>query len=207
MGKQRAGKTLERSTVKKAAEKTIRVTCRGAGSLPLDVIEEFQGSLKSRTKKDIEKIIKSILKWGFTFPIFVWENKGRNLTIDGHGRIKALTELRRRGYDLPLFPVVYIEAAGEAEAKEKLLQQNSHYGKITREGLIEFLGDLEIEMDDFSLPDITVSIDNEGSAAKYQEKIELILECASEDQAAELYGEFKDRGIKCRISTIYEGNG
>jgi hypothetical protein len=188
---------------KTAEQKTIRITCRGAGTLPLDHIEEFQGSLKIRTKKDIEKIIKSILKWGFTFPLFIWEHKGRNLTIDGHGRLVALAELRKQGYNLPPFPVVYIEAADEAEAKEKLLQQNSHYGKITQEGLVEFLGGLEINMEELSLPDITIKVDDlSPAAAKYKEKFELVLECADENQAAQLYGEFRERGIKCRISTL-----
>jgi hypothetical protein len=202
MAKQKTGKTPEHPAVKKTGEKTVRVTCRGAGTLPLDAIEEFQGNLKKRTKKDIEKIIKSILKWGFTFPFFVWENGGRNLTIDGHGRIIALGELRGQGYNLPPFPVVYIEAANEAEAKEKLLQQNSHYGTITREGLIEFVGDLEINMEELSLPDITIETSSEAKAVQYQEKIELILECADENHAAQLYDEFKERGIKCRISTL-----
>jgi hypothetical protein len=185
-----------------ASKKTIAVTCQGAGTLPLDRIEEFQGGLKARTKKDIEKIIKSILKWGFTFPFFVWKHEGRYHTIDGHGRILALVELRKKDYDLPPFPVVYIEAANEAEAKEKLLQQNSHYGKITREGLIEFMGDLEIDLEDYSLPNITVKLDDAGSSVKYQEKTELIIECSDENQAAGLYGEMKERGIKCRISTL-----
>jgi hypothetical protein len=203
MGKQIAVKTPERPAAEKPAAKTVRITCRGAGTLPLDAIEEFQGNLKRRTKKDIEKIIKSILKLGFSFPFVVWEHGGRNYTIDGHGRIIALGELRKKGYNLPPFPVVYIEAANEAEAKEKLLQQNSHYGKITKEGLVEFLGDLEIDMGELALPDITVDIGADSAAAvKYSEKIELIIECADEGQAAELYGEFKERGIKCRISTI-----
>ena len=182
--------------------KTISVTCRGADVLPIDRIENFQGTLKIRSKKDIQKIIKSILKWGFTFPLFVWEYKGRYLTIDGHGRLIALSELRKQGYSLPLLPVVYIEAKNEAEAKEKLLQQNSHYGKITQEGLIEFLGDMEIDMEELSLPDITISVDGAGTEVRYKEKIELILECKNETQAAELYGEFKERGVKCRISTL-----
>jgi hypothetical protein len=202
MGKKKNNKTIEHPAVIGKDEKTVRVTCRGADSLPLDVIKEFQGNLKTRTKKDIEKIIKSILKHGFTFPFFVWEHEGCYYTIDGHGRIAALAELRRLGYNLPLLPVDYIEAANEAEAKEKLLQQNSHYGKITREGLVEFIGDLEINMDELSLPDITVSADGVDAEVKYKEKIELILECVNENQASELYSEFKERGLECRISTL-----
>jgi hypothetical protein len=35
---------------------------------------------------------------------------GHNYVLDGHGRIAALSEMRRQGYDLPIFPVVYIDA-------------------------------------------------------------------------------------------------
>lgn len=40
--------------------KTISIQCKGADSLPLDAIEDFQGNLKKRSKKDIDSIIKSI---------------------------------------------------------------------------------------------------------------------------------------------------
>jgi hypothetical protein len=125
---------------------------------------------------------------------------GHNYVLDGHGRIAALSEMRRQGYDLPIFPVVYIDARDEEEAKIKLLQQNSHYGTITEEGFAEFIGDMVIDMGELALseiklPDGTVEV-------KYREKTELILECENETQAEELYGEFKERGIKCRISTL-----
>lgn len=117
----------------------IRITCRGADSLPLDAIEDFQGNLKKRSKKDIDLIIKSIEKYGFSFPFFVWNGSGHNYCLDGHGRIQALAEMRRRGVSLPLFPVAYIEAEDEAEAKQKLLRMNSQYGHMTMESLNEFM--------------------------------------------------------------------
>jgi hypothetical protein len=97
----------------------IEVTCSAADLLPLDAIEEFQGNLKARTKADVEQIITSITKYGFSFPFFVWNGTGHNYCLDGHGRIQALAEMRRRGEDIPLLPVAYIEAADEAEAKQK----------------------------------------------------------------------------------------
>jgi hypothetical protein len=147
MGKQKTGKIIEHPAVKKTAEKTIRIACRGAGMLPLDAIEEFQGNLKKRTKQDIEKIIKSIEKNGFTFPFFVWQHDGRNGCLDGHGRIKALCRMREEGWNLPLFPVVYIEAKNEKEAKQKLLLINSHYGNITKKGLADFISVEDIDFD------------------------------------------------------------
>lgn len=126
----------------------IKITCKGADLLPLDAIEEFQGGLKKRTKRDIDLIIKSIEKYGFSFPFFVWNGSGHNYCLDGHGRIQALAEMRRRGVSLPLFPVVYIEAKDEEEAKQKILRINSQYGQITLDTLQDFTKDLNIEWDD-----------------------------------------------------------
>lgn len=133
----------------------IRVECNGADRLPLDAIEEFQGSLKERTKEDIEKIIKSINEYGFSFPFFVWNGTGHNYCLDGHGRIQALAEMRRRGESLPLFPVVYIDAKDDGEAKQKLLRLNSQYGKMTIDSVLEFTSGLDVEWKDLELPDNT----------------------------------------------------
>lgn len=131
---------------------TIKICCQGANTLPLDSIEEFQGSLKKRTKKDINNIITSIEKYGFSFPFFIWNGTGHNLCLDGHGRIQALCEMRKKGIDLPLFPVCYIEAKDEAEAKQKLLRLNSSYGTMTMDSVLEFMGDLELDSDELCLP-------------------------------------------------------
>jgi hypothetical protein len=139
----------------------IDITCQGADVLPLDAIEDFQGGLKKRTKTDIDKIIKSIQAYGFSFPFFVWSGSGHNYCLDGHGRIQALDEMRERGEDLPLFPVVYVEAADEAEAKNKLLRLNSQYGKMTVDSVLEFAGDIEIDWDDLKLPSGEIKIAEE----------------------------------------------
>lgn len=146
----------------------IRIECRGADTLPLDAIEEFQGNLKRRGKKEIEQIITSIEKYGFSFPFFVWNGTGHNLCLDGHGRIQALCEMRKRGVLLPLFPVAYIDARDEAEAKQKLLRLNSQYGTMTIGSVLEFMGTLEIEDDELSIPSgaITMSLPEFDSPLK-----------------------------------------
>jgi hypothetical protein len=108
----------------------------------------MQGSLKIREKSDIDKIIKSIIEDGFSFPFFVWKEGGKNYALDGHGRIKALTEMSKTAYaldeknnlivideappwEIPPLPTTYIEAADINAAKKKLLKLNSRYGTIT----------------------------------------------------------------------------
>ena len=139
--------TKDRKQTEAKPRKTIIIACEGKTTLPLDVIEEFQGELKHRTKQDVEKIQKSILEYGFSTPFFIWSDKGRNYCLDGHGRIKALANLRKQGYDLPMFPVVYIKAENETEAKQKLLLINSHYGNITQSGLEAFISIDDINYD------------------------------------------------------------
>lgn len=131
----------------------IRIECTGADRLPLDAIEEFQGNLKKRSKKDIDLIITSIEKYGFSFPFFIWNGTGHNYCLDGHGRIQALSELRRRGEDLPMFPVVYVDAKDEAEAKNKLLRLNSQYGQMTVESVLEFTDGIDMQFEELKLSD------------------------------------------------------
>lgn len=147
---------------------SIKITCEVAEFLPLGEIEEFQGNLKKRSKKEILKIITSIIKYGFSFPFFVWKDGGRNRCLDGHGRLLALAEMQRRHYfidedgslcdddgtpgEIPPLPVVYIIAADEAEAKQKVLRLNSCYGVFDAEGFAEFMDGLEIDFDELALP-------------------------------------------------------
>lgn len=144
----------------------IKVTCRGADTLPLDAIEDFQKGLKKRSKKDIDLIIKSIEKYGFSFPFFVWNGSGHNYCLDGHGRIQALCEMRKRGVSLPLFPVAYIDAVDEAEAKQKLLRLNSQYGQMSIDSVMEFTEGLEVEFGELSLPSGTLKLYNESGTTE-----------------------------------------
>ncbi len=128
----------------------IRVTARGADLLPIDTLLEFQGKLKKLTPKNKNKLRESILKFGFSAPIFVWENGGQCLILDGHQRLKVLLDLRVEGYDIPLLPVAYIEAADEKEAKQKLLHIASQYGDFDISGLEEFVEGFDLVADDFA---------------------------------------------------------
>ena len=131
----------------------IEINCTGSDTIQLHQLTEFQGELKERSASDVEKIIKSIKKHGFSFPFFVWKNDGKNNVLDGHGRLMALKQMAAAGEEIPALPCVYISAKDEAEAKEKLLKLNSQYGHMTADSVAEFLGDIKIDFDELSLPD------------------------------------------------------
>ena len=146
---------------------SIEINCTGSDTIQLHELTEFQGELKERSAGDVEKIIKSIKKHGFSFPFFVWKNDGKNNVIDGHGRFKALQQMAAAGEEIPALPCVYISAKNEAEAKEKLLKLNSQYGHMTAESVADFLDGMEIELDDLALPDGV--LDLSGIAAPEEE--------------------------------------
>ena len=145
----------------------IVINCTGSDTIQLHELTEFQGELKERSAGDVEKIIKSIKKHGFSFPFFVWKNDGKNNVIDGHGRLKALQQMAAAGEEIPALPCVYISAKDEAEAKEKLLKLNSQYGHMTADSVADFLDGMEIELDDLALPDGV--LDLSGIAAPEEE--------------------------------------
>lgn len=137
----------------------IKINCKVSDFLELDELTEFQGELKKRTDDDVEKIKKSILEYGFSFPFFVWNNGEVNYTLDGHGRIMTLKRMRKMGYDIPALPVVYVGAESEEEAKNLLLRLNSQYGKMTKDSILDFIGDYEIDFEDLALPNGVISFE------------------------------------------------
>lgn len=131
----------------------MRITCDTKDTLPLSALTEFQGGLKKRTADDIAKIEKSIREYGFATPFFVWRHKGKNLVLDGHGRLQTLKEMAAHGEEIPALPVVYIDCPNEAAAKNLLLRICSTYGEMTADTVKEFLGGLEINLEEIKLPD------------------------------------------------------
>jgi DNA modification methylase len=135
---------------------TIKIKCNAENTLELAELTEFQGGLKQRTDIDYDKIKLSICKYGFSFPFFVWKNGSKNYLLDGHGRFATLCKMQKDGYTIPPLPVVYVSCKDKKEAKEKLLRLNSQYGKMTKESVLEFCSDIEVNFDEIALPDTVI---------------------------------------------------
>lgn len=173
----------------------IEIKCTGSDTIDIDQLTEFQGALKERDAGDVEKIIKSIKKHGFSFPFFVWAHAGENgayinHVFDGHGRLMALKKLRAQGEEIPELPCVYVSAKNEAEAKELLLKLNSQYGHMTAESVAEFLGELKIDFSEIALPDGVLDLTkiDEGADTKDDDEApDVNEEEAPKSQRGEIY--------------------
>lgn len=132
--------------------KKIEITCKTSLNIPITDIAEFQGNLKELSKDSFERLKASLLKYGYTFPCFVWKHSGTGgwVTIDAHQRNRVCRMLIEDGYEIGKgneVPCVEIMAKDEKEAKEKILLAASQYARITSEGLFEFLHDAGLELD------------------------------------------------------------
>ncbi len=134
----------------------IKVTCKADESLPFQQIQDFQGELKARTQDDVDHLISSIENHGFSFPFFVWRQPdGTCSCLDGHGRIMALKQLEREGCEIPDLPVIYIDAADEAEARTKLIQINTVSGKFTDSGFRDLVKDIpNLDLSTYKYPEL-----------------------------------------------------
>lgn len=143
--------------------KKINITCESNTFLPVSDLEAFQGKLKTITETEFTKLKTAIIKYGFSFPVFVWKTN----ILDGHQRVQAVRRLIDDGYELDggRLPVVSIHAENRREAGEKLLLINSKYGKIDQEGFELFIEDFEIDIPDFSqlldIPEIVMDFDDD----------------------------------------------
>jgi hypothetical protein len=138
--------------------KEIEIKCKGSMTLELNQITPFQGDLKSLSKESYDKLRKQILELGFSSPFHVWKDEGLYWCLDGHQRLRVLTEMKRsEGYKVPRLPVVEVEAASEFEAKKKVLALTSQFGEITNESLFEFSSFANIDLPtlkDFRFPEL-----------------------------------------------------
>src|SRR5262249_44013865 len=156
---------------------SIKITCKAATSIELADLQPLQGNLKELSVANFEKLKRSILEHGLSFPFFVWWHDGHNFVLDGHQRDRVLRMMQEQGYQVPPLPCALIEAKDKKEAAEKILLISSQYGKMSEESLNEFLAENDLSFlelaDDLELPSIDESYfrdPNEFTAATQEEQ-------------------------------------
>lgn len=127
------------------ADAMITCKCKTEATLLLKDMTPFQGELKKRSKKDLEALGASLKSDGLLMPIAVWAHEDKMYILDGHGRREALLHLaitEDAGILEQRFPVLVIEAESDEQARKSLLQISSSYGRVNRQGLLDFTAPL-----------------------------------------------------------------
>lgn len=185
--------------------------------IAIDRLTPFQGNLKYLTKKNYNKLKKTILDLGFSEPISVWENEDKLYVLNGHQRLYTLQEMAKEKYSIPDIPICRIRAKSLKEAKKKILALTSQYGTLSEESLADYImdSDLSLEaLENFNFPEInlkkfTDSIiknnDIDKEIKKLEDQIELnrelliVVECQDENMQKEVFGILSENNIECKI--------
>lgn len=133
----------------------IEIKCEGTRFLAVDSLVDFQGSVKTLSEKNLEKLKRSVVSKGFIAPVFVWKSEGIEWILDGHQRVVACKSLEDEGWDVPELPVVDIKARTRQEAVKTLLVIASQYGEFDLVELAAFAHSYDI-----LLSDVPMSIAN-----------------------------------------------
>jgi hypothetical protein len=130
------------------AYKSVQNAIKELRQVRLDDLVIIQGDLKRLSSKEVEKLEKSMLEHGFSFPFFAWEDAGILKLLDGTQRRKVIPLMKEKGISVPeTFPCVIVDAKDEAEAKRKILLISSQYGEMTAESLSDFCIDAGIDLE------------------------------------------------------------
>lgn len=133
-------------------DKTIKFKVKAHKYVPLDDLKPFQGELKKLSDENHSKLRKQILESGFNFSPHIWEYGGHNYILDGHQRLFVLKQLKKEGYEVGDIPVNVVEANDFNDAKKKVLQAVSQYGKVDPDGFEDFTADVDFDLSDFDIP-------------------------------------------------------
>jgi len=146
--------------------KTISIKCDCDKTIDFHELQSFQGGLKERTESDYEKAKKSILQYGWSFVLYYWNDGKKKWIIDGHNRVEVLNRLEAEGYLIPPIPAIEVFCKDRKEAKQKLLRLNSTFGHLTKESVLEFAEDIDLNFDEIALPDTVISFADDTEAVE-----------------------------------------
>lgn len=134
----------------------MEIICNKRTDLSIDKLVEFQGNLKDLSTINYEKLEKQIKKNGFADPFKVWFDGTNYNVLDGHQRLRVLKKMKDKGETIPKLPCDLIECKNKKQAKELVLAFTSQFGKITEEGLNEFINTNDLLTD---FPELITEID------------------------------------------------
>lgn len=161
---------------------------------------EYKYNAKEHPQWQIEQIMNSIKQFGFNDPIAIDEN---NTIIEGHGRLYALQEMGEIEVDC-----IRLSHLDEEQKRAYILTHN----KLTMNTefdldllQLELDNIIDIDMSDFGFEiskEMEVEANKNTEIKEIQDESILIVEANSENELEELYNEFQERGIKCRVSIL-----
>lgn len=144
---------------KNQKKKVLKIKCEGTQYIDFHQLNEFQEDIKTITREDLDKLKESIISRGYIKPGFIWKYEKKLWILDMHQRLKALTELEKEGWYIPLIPVVEIFAKTVKEAKDAVLVFTAQHGKIDEQKLHLYIKKYQIKLQTLVIRNEPLKID------------------------------------------------
>jgi 3'-phosphoadenosine 5'-phosphosulfate sulfotransferase (PAPS reductase)/FAD synthetase len=128
-------------------------------------------NFKEMSKESYSRLRESLIKNDFCQPMNVWQHNGKIHCLDGHHRIKVMTELEKEGYKIPeKLPANFIKVRNRKEAAKLILIYSSIYANILGDSLYEFMSTEGLSLDDIKMDVELPEIDFEKFEMEFFDK-------------------------------------
>jgi len=165
----------------------IKINVEASNRIDVNKLEPFQGRLKTLSDENYNRLKNEIIADGFNFAPHVWKTADKFFILDGHQRIHVMKVLKKEGYEFGEIPVCFVTATSYNNAKRKVLQAVSQYGKVDKDGFTEFTDGVDFTFDNFDLPDTDFDLNEEvGSNSTPNDKYDI--DDDEKNSMVELYG-------------------
>ena len=154
---------------------------------------------RKMSKTDAEQLKKSIQKYGIIDKLIITTD---NLIIGGHQRKRIYRSLGIKEVDC----WVPSRVLQEAEVDELNIRLNRNHGAFDFDILansweLNDLVDWGFDPSEFGV-DAAEAVDSEDEGVDVIERIVIEIECVNQKQQRDLYDEFENRGLSCRLLTL-----
>ena len=168
------------------------------GCLFLDIkeLKPYEKNPKNHGDKDIDLIIKSIKRNGWSEPLLVCPETMEILS--GNGRYIAAKKL-----GMEQVPVVYAPKGLTEKQKADLVIASNKLVEISgyNNNLELLLEEFELNADDFGI-DLSEDKPKMPKEAEIPEGYEVVVECENELEQQQVFEDLTEKGYKCRILTL-----
>ena len=163
----------------------------------IETIKPYKRNAKTHPKEQVEQIKKSIQEFGNCDPIGVWHGE----IVEGHGRYLALKELGETK-----IPIIRLDSLTNEQRRAYGLVHN----QLTMNSPWDLpaldleLADIDFDMAQFGFDELSEEepqAPNDRSV-DFKERLQIIVECSSEDDMEDKFQKITELGIECRISTL-----
>ena len=171
----------------------------------VDDLLPYARNARTHSEEQITQLASSIKEFGFNNPVAIDSD---NMILCGHGRVMAAKKL-----GLDVVPTVSLSHLTDIQKKAYILADNkmalnSDWDNELLKLELQELNELGVDLNNigFDENDINKMIGTPESdtpeEVAYKEQLNIVVECSSEEEQEELYNEFSERGLKCRLQSL-----